>query len=906
MNIDVFGRIRATGPSNIHTDGQHRVTSGPGGTYFSFQKVLHQESSNYDVYQTCVDSLVDLFLAGFNTCVLVTGETGSGKSSTIGGDCGSRPGIANMVIDNVFKKLAEDDNRYMYDTKVKRHSAAVSLQMYEVYNETVKDLLQIPGMGPAYLDLEENSSDGVYVKNGARITVSNSTDGVSVFRQGWSRRTEMVNDYGPAHVHSAVITYIDLQLHVGDNPHPNRSRFTLVELPGLEKLTENTHSLIMRDGPKVKQAVGSLNRVVSALSTDTSPNRVVNYSHSRLTRLLQEEIGGNCKTKAIVCLKSQSNPDVLSTVLRFSSHLSQVKNFPILNDSFAQNLLTQYRASLLQLQRQSGLGVHGPAAGASNVKDELHVLQSENVQLRDQVERLTLRLDQMNGKFGNLATTKTDLSQQLLMTEEEKLKVSQSLVEMQIENNRLKEEAESTKFELTNKILALENELMQAEVARDKLAKVNRNATDRLEELEQDRKDLADEYVVLKTNYLALTKEHEREVSRNEELSLELLNLVNAKATLMKQLEVAEKRNYRLGNADEEVDRVRAMVGRYSRRKTEDILGSQREREDMERQLFGNQRRFDSEIDKMKSQHEESMQKLEDKIASLTDQLQDSRNLARDKQQKVSELNAKLITIRSEKEQLESLYNRSQHKMKDVNEECRTRLIKYVEDIAQYMDKVHDTNQLVKTETKMRSYVDSMLKDIRKLFKNREEQLGQAVQQFKARLKQAIQKHEELIVAYRNLQFKCRSQGMSSDETGPDETTFYLPDADFQTTQQLEIRRLKDELNTALNEVDTLKLRLSTVGDKLVDSWEKKEMGQVGGMRNAEHWAALRKQLREFTLNTQQQLEDERAELLTKNHVLEEQLKECQNYIDSHLLRYKEEIVRLRRRYGEDERQVLL
>lgn len=56
-------------------------------------------------------------------------------------------------------------------------------------------------------------------------------------------------------------------------------------------------------------------------------------------------------------------------------------------------------------------------------------------------------------------------------------------------------------------------------------------------------------------------------------------------------------------------------------------------------------------------------------------------------------------------------------------------------------------------------------------------------------------------------------------------------------------------------------------------------------MRNAEHWAALRKQLREFTLNTQQQLEDERAELLSKNHVLEEQLKECQNYIDSHLLR---------------------
>lgn len=59
------------------------------------------------MYQTCVDSLVDLFLAGFNTCVLVAGETGSGKSSTIGGESGSRPGIVNMVIDNIFKKLAE-------------------------------------------------------------------------------------------------------------------------------------------------------------------------------------------------------------------------------------------------------------------------------------------------------------------------------------------------------------------------------------------------------------------------------------------------------------------------------------------------------------------------------------------------------------------------------------------------------------------------------------------------------------------------------------------------------------------------------------------------------------------------------------------------------------------------------
>ena len=51
-------------------------------------------------------------------------------------------------------------------------------------------------------------------------------------------------------------------------------------------------------------------------------------------------------------------------------------------------------------------------------------------------------------------------------------------------------------------------------------------------------------------------------------------------------------------------------------------------------------------------------------------------------------------------------------------------------------------------------------------------------------------------------------------------------------------------------------------------------------------WGAMRKQMREFTLNTQQQLEQERARLLSENQVLKEQLRESQQYIDSHLVRY--------------------
>lgn len=60
----------------------------------------------------------------------------------------------------------------------------------------------------------------------------------------------------------------------------------------------------------------------------------------------------------------------------------------------------------------------------------------------------------------------------------------------------------------------LESELVEAQNERDRSNRQARNSKERLQEMEKDRKDLADEYVVLKTNYLALVREHEKEVSK--------------------------------------------------------------------------------------------------------------------------------------------------------------------------------------------------------------------------------------------------------------------------------------------------------------------------------------------------------------------------------------------------------
>ncbi|WAR23394.1 CCD78-like protein [Mya arenaria] len=591
MNIDLCGRIRpslkAEGAENLVIEGQ-RLAAHPRGPYLNFKTLHRQDGTNTDVFRSSMDDLLDFFLAGFNVSLFVMGESGSGKTYTLTGEGTKRAGIVPMLFDTLFSRLHGE--RFMADTRVKRQNPMVSLEMFEIYNELIKDLMQVPGGSSQYLELGDTAEKGTYVKNAASISIKEAQDGSTQFRQGLSRRTEQTTDYGPAQNNAATVLHIDLQMLVGENPSPNKSRFTIVELPGLEKLSNDPNQLRQREGPALSKALIALNGVVTQLSSNPFPDRVIHYSDSKLTRLLRNELGGNCKSRAILCLKPVTHSENLTSILNFATRVTQVKNFPIVNDSYAQNLITQYQARIIDLQSQSGVGPAPLAArmtNAGDVNETIRTIETENIRLKDENDRLRVRMDSMQQKFGSLAHTKTDLSQEILLTEEEKLKLSQSLVEMQIENNKIREEAEATKFELTNKIIMLESELVEAQNERDRSNRQARSAKERLNEMEKDRKDLADEYVVLKTNYLALVREHEKESERNEELSVELLNLVNAKATLMRQLAVLNSDPSKPGEAEQEVDRVKAIVIQKSsgKVKADEILGTQKDRESVEQTI---------------------------------------------------------------------------------------------------------------------------------------------------------------------------------------------------------------------------------------------------------------------------------------------------------------------------------
>ncbi|KAL8175116.1 UNVERIFIED_CONTAM: hypothetical protein K2H54_013763 [Gekko kuhli] len=546
----------------------------------------------------------------------------------------------------------------------------------------------------------------------------------------------------------------------------------------------------------------------------------------------------------------------------------------------------------------------------SAFREQVQRLTNENVQLQDRNERLYARLGELQEKTGQLAGSKTALSLRLVRSEEEKLKISKDLVDFQIESNKMREQYEEECFELRNAILALENHVLEVELHDEKTSGERDALRERLRALEANRKELADGYLVLKSNYLALGREHEQEVTKNEELSLELLNVAGARTS---QPRWQDDGPLARGQADEpsaELERVRALVHRLSARKVkpEDVIASEHERRKLEKTLFGNQDHIATEMEKMKEMYNSQQLKLEERMVAMGRELQEAKRAIRNTQHKLAEQSAVLLSSQSQLQEVEAENSRLQTQLKELNEEYRSRLVQYITDLAPGLTRTApvcfkayvDGKTAEKTEAgkappeaaHMKRFVDSMLKDIRASHKSREEQLAGAARGYKKRLQSLVKTHENLLIAYRMQREQIRSLGSDEMDAGPPEHHLAITDAELLSGTSQELNRLREDkarLEAELHELQ-MKAKFS----------ESSARASPPHMLNEEGWAELRKQLREFTHTVQEDLERERSQLLARALVAEEQVAELQEYVDKHLVRYKQEIVRLRKLLGTD------
>ncbi|NWY13468.1 CCD78 protein, partial [Aphelocoma coerulescens] len=300
-------------------------------------------------------------------------------------------------------------------------------------------------------------------------------------------------------------------------------------------------------------------------------------------------------------------------------------------------------------------------------------------------------------------------------------------------------------------------------------------------------------------------------------------------------------------------------------------------------QLLGNQDHTKVELEKLKKAHDEQQQKLEERVLALGKELQEAKGAIGDSRHRLAEQSAVLLTSQRQLQEVEAENSRLQLRLKELNEEYRSRLAQYIRDVANYMDSkpssVTGHDKVPAGQAAMKHFVDSMLRDIRASYKSREEQLARAARGYKKRMKDLAKKHENLLIAYGLQREQIRSLGSSAVDCGPAELHFSITDPELLTNSSRELNRLREEKAKLEMQLQELQKGLDVMsGHDPNELFCPRQLDEEG-------WAEVRKQLREFAHNTQKDLEQERSQLLTRAVVAEEQVSELQEYIDQHLAR---------------------
>ncbi|XP_077841056.1 coiled-coil domain-containing protein 78 isoform X14 [Macaca mulatta] len=278
--------------------------------------------------------------------------------------------------------------------------------------------------------------------------------------------------------------------------------------------------------------------------------------------------------------------------------------------------------------------------------------------------------------------------------------------------------------------------------------------------------------------------------------------------------------------------------------------------------LLGGQEQLQKQVKWALERQEARQQALETRVEALGRQLQGAREEARAAGQQLATQAVVLCSCRGQLRQAEAENARLQLQLKTLKDEYVLRLQHCAREAAEHAD---SAGQAPAT-TALRTFLEATLEDIRAAHRSREQQLARAARTYHKRLVDLSRRHEELLAAY-------RAPGN--------------PQAIF---------------GAASLDLEPLPVPLVTDFSHREDQKGPGGASQGGTSEpqglDAASWAQIHQKLRDFSRSTQAELERERAQLLVRATVAEEQLSELQEYVDQHLGRYKQEILRLRKLAG--------
>ncbi|KAL3877693.1 hypothetical protein ACJMK2_035359 [Sinanodonta woodiana] len=262
---------------------------------FVFDQTFDGNATQEKVYDATTKFLIENVVTGYNATVFAYGATGAGKTYTMLGT-DNEPGIMARALNDLFLQMEKSDDM----------AYKVTMSYLEIYNEMIRDLLN-PGSG--ILDLREDSKGGVQVAGLVELKARSTEEVMRLLMQGNKERTQEPTAANKTSSRShAVLQVIVRQQNKARNimQEVRTGKLFLVDLAGSERAA-NTHNRGKRmvEGAHINRSLLALGNCINAL-TDKNGKGYVNYRDSKLTRLLKDALGGNCKTVMIAHISPAS------------------------------------------------------------------------------------------------------------------------------------------------------------------------------------------------------------------------------------------------------------------------------------------------------------------------------------------------------------------------------------------------------------------------------------------------------------------------------------------------------------------------------------------------------------------------------------------------------------------------
>ncbi|KAM6462920.1 kinesin-like protein KIF3C isoform 4-T4 [Liasis olivaceus] len=496
-----------------------KASPGELAKTFTFDAVYDATSKQADLYDETVRPLIDSVLQGFNGTIFAYGQTGTGKTYTMQGIWADpeKRGVIPISFEHIFTHISRSQNQQYL----------VRASYLEIYQEEIRDLLAKDQSKK--MELKENPETGVYIKDLSSFVTKNVKEIEHVMNLGNQTRSvgsTNMNEYSSRSHAIFVITVECSETGPDGEDHIRVGKLNLVDLAGSERQSKmGAQGERPKEASKINLSLSALGNVISALVDGKSTH--IPYRDSKLTRLLQDSLGGNAKTIMVATLgpASHSYDETLST-LRFANRAKNIKNKPRVNEDPKDTLLREFQEEIIRLKAQL------EKRGMLSKKRRRNSRRKKTMDGEGTPEAEEAEDHEDGGLEKNM---KNYLKEQKERLEEEKAAIQDDHSLVSEEKQKLLEEKEKMIEELRKEQEATELLATKYKAMESKLLIGGRNIMDHTNEQQK--------MLELKRQEIAEQKRHEREMQQEVLLrDEETMELRETFTSLQQEVEIKTKK----------------------------------------------------------------------------------------------------------------------------------------------------------------------------------------------------------------------------------------------------------------------------------------------------------------------------------------------------------------------------